>query len=193
LRDGFDIADEAIAAPVLGAVERLGAAGADVVDVRLDEPLALYDSTYRTIMQSEAAAAHAGLFDGAREHYGDQMRSYVEVGRLIPAWVYLQAQRIRPRLREVFTRAVQAVDCIALPAVPTTPPPRESTGSSAHLSPISLLAAPAIALPCGFDADLPQSLQLVGAAGADDQMLEVAAWCAEVFGEVPTSPLGALS
>jgi Asp-tRNA(Asn)/Glu-tRNA(Gln) amidotransferase A subunit family amidase len=80
------------------------------------------------------------------------------------------------------------VDVLALPATPTVPPPRESTGSSAFLSPFSLLGSPAIAIPCGVTGGLPQSLQLAGLPGDDDRLLAVARWCEEVLGPSPVPP-----
>lgn len=186
----IDSADEATKGAVRKAIHSLDEAGAEIRGVDLEHPLRVFSSTYRVIMQCEAAATHAALFSTHWEDYGPLLRAYLDVGKEIPAWVLYQAQKLRTELSDRFGAWMQrsGVDVLALPTTPTVPPERESTGSSAFLSPFSLLGAPAISLPCGLSDGLPKSLQLAGLPGDDDRLLRVARWCEGVLGLSPTPP-----
>lgn len=186
----IDSADQVTKGAVRTAIESLDEAGAEIREVDLERALGVFSSTYRVIMQTEAAATHSNLLTSHREDYEPLLRSYLDVGIAIPAWVFYQAQKLRAELSDTFGAWMRrmGVDVLVLPTTPTVPPDKESTGSSAFLSPFSLLGAPAISLPSGISAGLPQSVQLAGLPGDDDRLLRVARWCEEVLGRSPTPP-----
>jgi Asp-tRNA(Asn)/Glu-tRNA(Gln) amidotransferase A subunit family amidase len=65
-----------------------------------------------------------------------------------------------------------------LPVAPSTAPAGlESTGDPAFCAPASTSGLPAIALPSGLgDGRLPLSVQFIGRAFEEPELLEVAAW-----------------
>ncbi|MCA1644612.1 MAG: amidase [Chloroflexi bacterium] len=72
------------------------AAGAQVFEVSLGEPLDLVLAVHHVIMQTEVAAVHWQLIEQYPGSHESRLRAYVEVGRLLPGALYLQ-----PRLLSV--------------------------------------------------------------------------------------------
>ena len=80
-------------------VERLSQAGADIVEIGVPESYATAHSCQRVIMNVEAAAFHEETFRQRADEYGPKIRESIEMGMLIPAVRYLQAQRLRRQFR----------------------------------------------------------------------------------------------
>lgn len=186
----IDSADEVIARAVRSAIESLDNTGAEIHEVELEHPLRILSATYRVIMQTEASETHRHLLTTHRDDYEPLLKAYLDVGKAIPAWVFFHAQKVRGELSDRFDRWMRGlgVDVLLLPTTPAVPPDRKSTGSSAFLSPFSLLATPAISLPCGVISGLPQAIQLVGVRGDDERLLSVAQWCEQTLSPAPTPP-----
>ena len=109
--------------------------------------------------------------------YGDDVRSLLEIGEMLLATHYIQAQRYRRLLRREFLDAFKSVDVFICPSLPfTATRVRETTVVIEHgvaedmLSAImqftgvpSLTGLPSLNVPCGFDADgLPIGMQIIG-------------------------------
>ncbi len=93
---------------------------------------------------------------------------------------YLKAQRVRRAIRDDFLRVFATVDALLTPTTPTTAfplgqisDPVEMYQQDVFTVPASLAGIPALALPCGFKAGLPVSIQLMGPHFSDLQLLEV--------------------
>ena len=95
---------------------------------------------------------------------------------------YLQAQKVRRLISNDFARAFEEVDMIA---GPTTPTPAFGIGQKAddpiamYLNDIYTIGAnlaglPALSIPCGFVAELPVGLQLVGPHLSEAALLQAA-------------------
>ncbi|MBI2941613.1 MAG: amidase [Chloroflexi bacterium] len=166
---------------------RFGRAGATVREVRLPVEVQLILAVHRIIMQAEAAAVHEASPRSAES--GPQIRAYVEVGRAIPATAYLQAQRLRRRIRGVLTPLFGEFDCLLLPTVSGPAPGTETTGDPSFQAPWSLLGLPALTLPSGLAGDgLPLGTQLVGPAFGEETLLRVGNFAEEVIGPFPPPP-----
>ncbi|WP_069269092.1 amidase [Paraburkholderia nodosa] len=141
-----------------------------------------------TIQLAEALAYHSPLIGASVDKYGADVRSGFVLGQQLPAESYVQCQRLLTEYRGTFSRQFDDVDLILTPTCPIVAP---ETGSNRvpigdQLYPIgnaltlytsffNLVGAPAIALPAGADdKGLPVSVQLVGAAGADKWVLQLA-------------------
>jgi aspartyl-tRNA(Asn)/glutamyl-tRNA(Gln) amidotransferase subunit A len=84
---------------------------------------------------------------------------------------YIQAQRVRSRVRRECAEVFRKVDLLALPCQLGVAPRVEEVGSLdtlyKHLAPeyhapFNLAGLPALSIPCGFSRNLPVALQLVG-------------------------------
>ena len=112
-----------------------------------------------------------------RDSYGEDVRTLLEVGELLLATHYLQAQRYRNLLRGEFMDAFKRVDVFVCPTLPFTATRIgemkvviEAGQEEEMLSAImqftgvpSLTGLPSLAVPCGFDPDgMPIGMQIIG-------------------------------
>ena len=98
---------------------------------------------------------------------------------------YGHAQRVRARIRSQFDEVLAGVDLIAGPTSPVpafplgerTDDPLAMYRADAFTVPASLAGLPALSVPAGLTTGpprLPLGLQLIGAAGDDGRLLDVA-------------------
>jgi aspartyl-tRNA(Asn)/glutamyl-tRNA(Gln) amidotransferase subunit A len=171
------------------ALSRLGAAGASLTRGRIPSGAAALIGAHAVVMQAESASVHRRLIAQHGEHYAPRIRAFVENGALVPAVDYLDAQRLRRRLRREVDALLASGDCLVLPTVSGPAPAPDTTGDASFQAPFSLLGLPAISLPSGLSADgLPLGLQLVGPAFGEASLLAAAAWCERVLGGLGPPP-----
>src|SRR5712691_9580057 len=155
------------------------AAGAQVVELSLGEPLDLILAVHHVIMQTEVAAAHWQLIEQYPGSHEPRLRAYVEVGRLLPGAVYLHALRLRRRIRAAMRRSMASVDALLLPTAVDVAPTRETTGDPSLQAPFSLVGFPSLSLPSGLTEPegLPLAIQLAAAPWQEPRLLGVGRWC----------------
>jgi aspartyl-tRNA(Asn)/glutamyl-tRNA(Gln) amidotransferase subunit A len=153
------------------AIHELESLGARVEEVKLP---ALKAATIANavIYYNEHFAAHRSEAKDTIKNAATSARARIYLGLLTSAADYIQAQRVRGRLRNEFAEVFRRVDALALPCQSKTAPTFEETGPLdtlyKHLipeyqSPFNLAGVPAISVPCGFSrAGLPVALQLAG-------------------------------
>jgi aspartyl-tRNA(Asn)/glutamyl-tRNA(Gln) amidotransferase subunit A len=124
---------------------------------------------FMVIMLSEAFSYHARDLRERPHLYGDVLREKLMGGGLLTADEYVQAQRLRARLREDMHRVLADVDVLATPTAPVTAPAFSAVldpnfpFARSNMAPFNMSGLPSLALPCGFAANgLPVSLQLSG-------------------------------
>jgi aspartyl-tRNA(Asn)/glutamyl-tRNA(Gln) amidotransferase subunit A len=173
----------AVTANYLSTVEKLRAAGAEVTDLKLPECFRVVHAAHRMIMFSEAATIHEAKFREKSDAYRQQMQSEIMGGLLIPASIYLRAQRIRAKFRADMTRLIADLDAIVTPSA-LTPALKglSSTGDAAFNAPWSLIGFPTVTIPSGLTGDgLPLGLQIIAKPYDEPNLLGVAEWCETVL------------
>ncbi|MCF3137269.1 amidase [Streptomyces olivochromogenes] len=160
------------------ALERLRDQGAKVVSVELPELYPLFAAQLITLL-AEGFDRHGAGLRARWDQYGRPLRRTLVLGGLIPASVYVHAQRVRSWGAAGLRARLDGLDALATPTWPAGAPRYDDPAGLAAVSWLpslwSAVGFPAVALPMGFDtAGLPLSLQLAAAPGTDRALLAVA-------------------
>jgi aspartyl-tRNA(Asn)/glutamyl-tRNA(Gln) amidotransferase subunit A len=146
-------------------------------------------SAQLTVEACEPSAYHQGWLRERPEDYGEDVRQLLEMGELLFARDYIQAQRYRALLRQeflsAFKRSVDVFMCPTLPFTATevgaTTVVIENGQEEDMLSAImqftgvpSLTGLPSLNVPCGFDeSGLPTGMQIIGRPFGEAALLDV--------------------
>jgi aspartyl-tRNA(Asn)/glutamyl-tRNA(Gln) amidotransferase subunit A len=189
-RNHFFGANEAeVEAQVERAIATLAALGAQVVDFEVPNLKYGLGAIFAIELASSSAYHDRGLQRGATAAMADDVRTLVEIGRMVSASDYLKAEQLRACLIADFNAVFERVDVVVTPASPVTAWRRGQatvvTGgmeesplaASWRLTyPFNLTGFPALSLPCGFDSSgLPIGLQIAGKPFDEATILRVAA------------------
>ena len=166
---------------VLHAIEQLGAAGFEVVDVDIPE-LDLVDESLGAIVLREAWDMHKHLYERQADEYGAGTRALLERGSRIDDDAYRAGLAGQERVAAGFAAVFAQVDLLAGPTVaypaPRKDPPfgtPEGDVEGRYTGPYNLAGNPAVSLPCGLaEGNLPAGLQLAAAFGNDELLLSAA-------------------
>lgn len=149
----------------------------------------------------EAYLYHQDVLEGPRRRLlGGNLAERLDPGRTLSALEYVRAQQRRLSLMAAWQARFESIDVVLMPTLPSAAPKvgqdtlmmagREVSVWEALISltaPWNVVGFPAISVPAGAGRDnLPLALQIIGRTGADDVVLEVAAW----FEAAYSSPLG---
>jgi aspartyl-tRNA(Asn)/glutamyl-tRNA(Gln) amidotransferase subunit A len=170
------------------AIAELAGLGAQVVDFEVPNLKYGLGAIFAIELASSSAYHDRGLQRGATAAMADDVRTLVEIGRMVSASDYLKAEQLRTCLIEDFKAVFERVDVMVVPASPVTAWRRGQatvlTGgkeesplaASWRLTyPFNLTGLPALSLPCGFDLrGLPIGLQIAGKPFDEATILRVA-------------------
>lgn len=170
------------------AISDLGALGAGVREFRIPRLEYGLAAIYAIELASSTAYHDASLRAGRVAHYTSDVRTLVELGRLVSAPDYLKAEQLRTLLMRDFMQAFEDVDVIVGPTMPITAWKSGQWQVKVGEKDVSVLAAswrytfpynltglPAISVPCGFDRQgLPIGLQIAARPFDETTLLRVA-------------------
>ncbi len=153
LKSEFETGDENRKAVYKAALDALRTTGAKLQEIELPK---LPAQSLRIILTSEAAAAFDDITrNGAVNQLSGQepfdWPNSFRSARFIPAVEYLRAQRARTLLMQQMDVLMRSWDVFVSPAP-----------GSASLLITNLTGHPAVAVPCGFINNLPQSIMFTG-------------------------------
>lgn len=197
----FEHLDADVESAVRGAIARAERLGAVIKPVRLPDMGAL-NAIARIVLLSEASAV-AETYPEDRSLYGADVRALLDQGRLVPATDYINAQRLRRKMRLEFDQVWKEVDCLITPATPIAAPRVGETtvrlggrdedvrlASTRLVRGVSALGYPALSLPCGMSgSDLPVGMQIVGPAFEEALLLRIGAALEDGGVGIPPCPV----
>ena len=196
----FEELDPDVESAVRGALARAAALGAEVKPVWMPDMEAV-NAVARMILLAEASA----VLEPHLEHpqrFGADVRALLDQGRLIPATDYINAQRLRRKMRRDFARVWSEVDVLVSPTTPNTAPRigemavrlggRDEDvrlATTRLVRSFNLLGCPALSIPCGLSgAGLPIGLQIAGPPYEDALVLRVGAALEDGGVAIPPCP-----
>lgn len=181
----FNQIDTEVNQTVRSTIQKLVDEGAKVQPVKIPSLQYAHWMMYVTFA-SEAATAHVTSLKERPEDFGQDVRLFLELGNLISAVDYLQAQQVRRQLKVDFQKAFEQVDVLISPTLPIVSPEigldmvkinneeAPVVDTMTRLSaPADLTGIPALTVPCGLSEGLPIGLQIMGPALSESLLLNV--------------------
>jgi aspartyl-tRNA(Asn)/glutamyl-tRNA(Gln) amidotransferase subunit A len=193
----FDRVDPDVESGVRGLLRLAATLGAEIRPVRVPDIAAL-NAVARVVLLAEASAVYESQMHD-RSRFGADVLALLDQGRLIPATDYVNAQRLRRRMRREFAELWREVDCIATPATPAPAPKIGQTtvmlggeeedvrlAATRFARAINVLGLPAVSIPCGLTSGgLPAGAQFIGPAFSEAALVRVGAALEDAGAGVP--------
>ncbi len=172
----FDPVDPEVESAVRAAIEQLKSLGAVLVDVTVPMAEQIIPVEFG-IMLPDASAYHRKMLRGNPDLYTPDVRMLLELGELVTATDYLQAQRVRTLMQRAVAEMYQKIDVMISPTLPI---PAARSGEEVTTWPDGTVEAlvmaytrftsfanvtglPTLNQPCGFTkAGLPIGMQISG-------------------------------
>lgn len=177
-----------VRAQIDAAVETIRAMGFETQMVALPHP----EDAVRVlfgILYAEASSYHLPWLNTRPDDYSPNTRERLELGALLPATVYLRAQRVRRVIVAAYRALFADIDLLVMPTAQTTAsrvdgPAQEPVAADGRdrmtslirfTGPFDVTGFPAISVPCGLDpAGLPVGIQFVARPYEDGLLLQFA-------------------
>lgn len=139
-----------------------------------------------TLQRAEAFEVHAERMRDAPHKFEQEVRERLEVSEEVRGWQYIRAQASQAQYKAAMARLFEHYDLLVSPSVPITATEvnarKVRVGEQdidvraavlSYTSAWNLTGLPALSLPVGHVRGMPVGLQVIGAAGADDRLLQV--------------------
>jgi len=160
---------------------------ADVAEKEVPLPKLPFGSAVGTIVAAEGASAFRDLIESGRmkelQNENDRINGYAYL--LIPAVDYLQALRIRGKMKKAMAETYEPYDALIAPSRSTVANPIDRNfelsypgfggGAGSVISAGNSVGQPAISVPNGFgENDLPTGIQFTGKVWSEETLLAIA-------------------
>ncbi|MDD0977745.1 amidase [Pseudomonas shahriarae] len=142
--------------------------------------------TLLTLQRAEAFEVHAERMRDAPHKFEQEVRERLEVSEEVRGWQYIRAQASQAQYKAAMARLFEDYDLLVSPSVPITATEVNArevrvgeqdidvrAAVLSYTSAWNLTGLPALSLPVGHVRGMPVGLQVIGAAGADDRLLQV--------------------
>jgi Asp-tRNA(Asn)/Glu-tRNA(Gln) amidotransferase A subunit family amidase len=160
-------------------------AGADVVDADMPAPLVGMSDRHKDIMCFEASRSLA--WERQREsEISNQLRDLIDYGSDLDPATYDVAIAMKRSATSSICALFDGFDAAITPAVVgEAPAGLDYTGDPRFARLWTLLGLPSVTVPVTLGSSgLPVGAQLIGPAGSDARLLEIAAWLGTVLGNL---------
>jgi amidase len=183
------------------AVERLAAAGVEIVEAHPD--LSTAPETFQALRAAGFVADLGPLYETDRDRLKPEIVGNIELGLSLPPAALGEARRDRGRIVHAMAAFLREHPILACPAACVAPFPIDRRWVSEVdgvrfesyvewlriTSALTLTGCPVFALPCGFTAaGLPVGLQMVAPHGAEAALLRAAAAAEATLGVAGREP-----
>ncbi|MBM3926124.1 MAG: hypothetical protein FJ320_09125 [SAR202 cluster bacterium] len=173
-------ADAETIAIVKKAVTQLEELGAKVQDVKIPS-LEHVQIANTVILQTEAFTYHLPNLQSQPQNFGEYLLARLYLGGVFTAADFVQASRMRSRIKREFAEALRKVDVIVSPSMSGAPAlyegydPVSVAITPSFTAPYNQTGMPAISIPCGFNKKkMPIGLQIAGKPFDEPTVLRVA-------------------
>jgi aspartyl-tRNA(Asn)/glutamyl-tRNA(Gln) amidotransferase subunit A len=183
----YDRLEPEIEASLQGLHRSLQDAGAELVEIQVPLTDRILPAQWG-IMLPEAAFVHRDHIRERADRFGEDVRSLLEAGTLLPAGDYLLAKQAQEQLRHAWSVLFQKVDALVVPTVPqvaarrdqeafTWPDGTRETVVEAYVrlnAGANLTGVPALTVPAGVHSSgLPFGLQFIAGHRAENVLLRL--------------------
>jgi amidase len=159
---------------VLSAVDRaLAASGWELTEVALPGWEGA-SAAGTTVLLAEAWASDRGVLGAHSDQVGPDVATRLKDGERVSAAALAEARTVAERWRAELAEAFRSVDFIVTPTLRILPPTIDRAPdllAGRYTMPVNLAGVPALALPVPTEGHLPASLQLIGPAGSEEDLL----------------------
>lgn len=176
--DSPDLSPE-VRSTVLAAAHHLALQGAVVENMALPHAEEASSAQF-AITLSESFAGHERNLRDRSQDFGAPARRRLQLGALITAADYVQAQRVRTIIRELWLAVFADLDVIIVPTTLNIAPPFSANPdtrlATTNLTSVwNLSGFPAMSIPCGFSTSgLPIGMEIVGKPFDEATVLHIA-------------------
>jgi Asp-tRNA(Asn)/Glu-tRNA(Gln) amidotransferase A subunit family amidase len=162
-------------------VERLASAGAELTEIELPAAFESLIEAQTLIFMAEGARHLDREWREQGALLSPELQALLEKGRGCRAAAIAEAHALATRCRAELADLMRPVDVLLVPSsVGEAPAGLQATGDPLFSRIWTYLHVPCLTYPVGLgDHALPLGVQVVGAHGDDDRLIEIAWWMAE--------------